>query len=160
MRRTPAVTTVVCLARPQSRGRVSLRSADPFAPPVIHHELLGVEDDVDQIADGIRHARKIMQHPLMRGYVTDSGRPDNALEGDDLRGYIHMAGFPLYHPVGTCSMGAPGTGVVDADLKVQGVEGLWVADASVMPSLPVGNTNASAIMIGDKGADHILRAVR
>lgn len=159
MRRTPAVSTVVCLARPQSRGRVSLRSADPFAPPVIRHELLGAEDDVRQIADGIRHARKIMQHPLMRDYVTESVRPDSSLEGDDLHGYIHMAGFPLYHPVGTCRMGRAGDGVVDADLKVRGVDGLWVVDASVMPGLPVGNTNATAIMIGDKGASHVLRAI-
>lgn len=159
MRRTPAVSTVVCLARPQSRGRLALRSADPSAPPVIHHELLGVEDDVDQIMDGIRHVRKILDHPSMRGYITEDVRPDRAMEGEALRAYVHMAGFPLYHPVGTCRMGGEGDGVVDPDLKVRGVEGLWVADASVMPSLPVGNTNATAIMIGDKGATHIIRAL-
>lgn len=159
MRRTPAVSTVVCLARPQSRGRLSLRSADPFAPPVIRHELLGVEDDVDQIMDGIRHVRKILDHPSLRGYITEDVRPDRAMEGEALRAYVHMAGFPLYHPVGTCRIGGEGEGVVDADLKVRGIEGLWVADASVMPSLPVGNTNGTAIMIGDKGATHIMSAL-
>jgi len=159
MRKTPAVSTVVCLARPQSRGKLALRSADPFAPPVIHHELLGVEDDVDQIMDGIRHVRRILDHPLMRGYITEDVRPDRSMEDEALRAYVHMAGFPLYHPVGTCRIGDERDGVVDADLQVRGVEGLWVADASVMPSLPVGNTNATAIMIGDKGAAHVLGAL-
>ena len=160
MRRTPAVSTVVCLARPQSRGRLSLRSADPFAPPVIRHELLGVEDDVDQIMDGIRHVRRILDHPLMRGYITEDVRPDRAMEDEALRAYVHLAGFPLYHPVGTCRIGGEEDGVVDPGLRLRGVEGLWVADASVMPSLPVGNTNATAIMIGDKGADHVLATLR
>jgi len=159
MRRSPAVSTVVCLARPQSRGRLSLRSADPLAPPVIRHELLGVEDDVDQIMDGIRHVRRILDHPLMRGYITEDVRPDRAMEGEALRAYVHLAGFPLYHPVGTCRIGGEEDGVVDADLRLRGVEGLWVADASVMPTLPVGNTNATAIMIGDKGAAHVIASL-
>nr|WP_281392563.1 GMC family oxidoreductase [Sphingobium jiangsuense] len=159
MRRSPAVSTVVCLARPQSRGRLSLRSADPLAPPVIRHELLGVEDDVDQIMDGIRHVRRILDHPLMRGYITEDVRPDRAMEGEALRAYVHLAGFPLYHPVGTCRIGGEEDGVVDADLRLRGVEGLWVADASVMPMLPVGNTNATAIMIGDKGAAHVIASL-
>lgn len=158
MRRTPAVSTVVCVARPQSRGRLTLRSPDSLAPPVIDHELLGVEDDLDQIVDGIRHVRKIMAHPLMRTHVTETSRPSDDLDGEHLRTYARMAAFPLYHPVGTCRIGAAGEGVVDAGLRVRGVEGLWIADASVMPSLPVGNTNATAIMIGEKGSDHVLRA--
>lgn len=159
MRRTPAVSTVVCLARPQSRGTVSLRSPDPLAPPVIRHELLGVEDDVDQIMAGIRHVRRILDHPTMRGYITEDVRPPREMEDDALRAYVHLAGFPLYHPVGTCRIGPAAEGVVDADLRVRGVDGLWVVDCSVMPSLPVGNTNASAIMIGDKGAAHIMKTV-
>jgi choline dehydrogenase len=76
-----------------------------------------------------------------------------------MRDYVRRASIPLYHPVGTCRMGQDDLAVVDPDLRLRGVAQLWVADASVMPTLPVGNTNATAIMIGDKGADHVLRAV-
>jgi len=90
-------------------------------------------------------------------------RPGAALAGtEQLRDYVKMASIPLYHPVGTARIGRRDdpAAVVDQDLRVIGVEGLWVADASVMPSLPAGNTNATAIMIGDKGADHVLKTLR
>ena len=73
--------------------------------------------------------------------------------------YARMAAFPMYHPVGTCRMGTGEGAVTDADLKVHGFDNLWVADASVMPSLPAGNTNGTAIMIGDKGSDHVLKGL-
>ena len=159
LRRDPAVSTVVCVARPQSRGRLTLRSNDSFAPPVIRHELLGVEDDLDRLVAGLEIARSIMAQESMRNYVTAEVRPGANVHGDALRQFARMASIPLYHPVGTCRMGEGEGTVVDADLKLRGVDGLWVADASVMPTLPIGNTNATSIMIGDKGADHVLRAI-
>ena len=160
LRKDDAVSTVVCLARPQSRGTLTLRSPDPLAPPVINHQLLGVEDDAVQIAEGIEVARQIMDQPAVAKYVTSEVRPGKDVHGEDLVGYVHLASIPLYHPVGTCRMGTDSQAVVDPDLKVRGVDGLWVCDNSVMPSLPVGNTNATALMIGDKGSDHVLRALR
>ena len=160
LRKDNAVSTVVCLARPQSRGTLTLRSADPLAPPVIRHELLGVEDDAVQIAEGVEVARQIMAQPQVAKYVTSEVRPGRGVTGEALLGYVHLASIPLYHPVGTCRMGSDAEAVVDPDLKVKGVDGLWVCDASIMPSLPVGNTNATAIMIGDKGSDHVLHALK
>jgi choline dehydrogenase len=160
LRKNNAVSTVVCLARPQSRGTLTLRSADPLAPPVIRHELLGVEDDAVQIAEGIEVARQIMDQPQVRRYVTSEVRPGKDVHGQDLVGYVHLASIPLYHPVGTCRMGEDAEAVVDPDLRVKGVDGLWVCDNSIMPTLPVGNTNATALMIGDKGSDHVLHALK
>ena len=160
LRQDDAVSTVVCVSRPQSRGTLTLRSADPLAPPVIRHTLLGVEDDVEQLAEGLEIARQIMEQPQVKGYVTSEVRPGRAVTGQALRDYCHLASSPLAHPVGTCRMGEDAEAVVDSDLRVRGVEGLWVADCSVMPSLASGNTNATAMMIGDKGSDHVLRAIR
>ena len=160
LRKDNAVSTVVCLARPQSRGTLTLRSPDPLAPPVINHRLLGVEDDAVQIAEGIEIARQIMAQPAVAKYVTSEVRPGRDVTGEALVGYVHLASIPLYHPVGTCRMGTDSAAVVDPDLKVKGLDGLWVCDNSVMPTLPVGNTNATALMIGDKGSDHVLHALK
>ena len=160
LRKGNAVSTMVGLARPRSRGTVTLRSADPMAPPVIRHQLLGVEDDAVQIAEGIEIARRIMAQPGVKPFVTSEARPGAGVTGQALVDYVHMAAIPMYHPVGACRMGSEGDAVVDPELKVRGVDGLWVCDNSIMPSLPVGNTNATALMIGDKGSDHVLRALR
>ena len=161
LRRNAAVSTVVCIARPRSRGRLTLRSSDPFAPPVIQHRLYGEQDDLEMVCEGMEVARQIMAQPEIRRFVTDEIRPGKGVHGDDLRQFVKMASIPLYHPVGTARIGRAddAQAVVTPDLKVRGIEGLWVADASVMPTLPVGNTNATAIMIGDKGADHVLTAI-
>ena len=160
LRHDNAVSTVVCVSRPQSRGTLTLRSADPLAPPVIRHQLLAVEDDVEQLAEGLEIARQIMEQPQIKPYVTSEVRPGQGVTGKVLRDYCHLASIPLYHPVGTCRMGVDADAVVDPDLRVRGVEGLWVADASVFPALASGNTNATAMMIGDKGSDHVLGAIR
>ena len=160
LRKDNAVSTMVGLARPKSRGTVTLRSADPMAPPVIRHQLLGVEDDAVQIAEGIEIARQIMAQPGVKPFVTSEVRPGEGVTGQALVDFVHMAAIPMYHPVGACRMGSDSEAVVDPDLKVRGVDGLWVCDNSIMPSLPVGNTNATALMIGDKGSDHVLRALR
>lgn len=160
LRKTPTVSTLIGLMHPSHRGRITLRSNDPLAPPVIEHRLLGSEDDVEQIVEGIGIARRIMEQSPIAKYVTGEVRPGAALmTPEQLRDYVRMASITLYHPVGTCKIGKDEMAVLDPDLRVRGMEGLWVADASAMPSLPAGNTNATAIMIGDKGADHVLRVI-
>jgi len=163
LRKDSAVSTLVGLMRPSHRGRISLRSPDPLAPPLIEHRQLGSEDDIDQIVEGIGIARRIMNASPIAGLVSGELRPGPALDTSEaLREYVKLASIPLYHPVGTSKIGAADDpmAVVDADLAVRGIDGLWVADASVFPTLPAGNTNATAIMIGDKGADHVLRALQ
>lgn len=163
LRDKPSVSTLVGLMRTSHRGSITLRSADPLAPPVIRHRQLGSDEDIDQIVAGIGIARKIMAQPEIARYVTGEVRPGAALQdAAALRDFVKMAAIPLYHPVGTCKIGRADDemAVLDPDLRVRGVDRLWVADASVMPSLPAGNTNATAIMIGDKGADHVLRTLR
>ncbi len=163
LRKDTAVSTLIGLMRPTARGRITLRSPDPLAPPVIAHQQLASEDDVEQIVEGIGIARAIMAAAPIAAQITGEVRPGTALDTPEaLRGYVRLASIPLYHPVGTAKMGLAEDlmAVVDPDLAVHGVEGLWVADASVFPSLPAGNTNATAIMVGDKGSDHVLKALR
>ncbi|GFM31406.1 GMC family oxidoreductase [Novosphingobium sp. PY1] len=159
LRRNASVSTLIGLMRPCHRGRVSLRSADPMDHPVIAHRLLGSDDDIEQLVEGIGIARSILASEPMASSVRCEIRPGETLrDAVALREYVKLASVPLYHPCGTARIGRKDDpcAVVDPDLKVIGVEGLWVADASVMPAVPAGNTNATAIMIGDKGADHVL----
>ncbi|MDX9875218.1 MAG: GMC family oxidoreductase N-terminal domain-containing protein, partial [Spongiibacteraceae bacterium] len=134
LRREPAISTTVCVSRPKSRGTIQLRSADPLAAPVIRHQLLGDPDDVEQLAEGIEFAREMMAQPAIRDLITGEIRP--GVSGKELRDYVRMASIPFYHPVGTCRMGKDELAVVDPDLRVHGLGGLWVADNSVMPTLP------------------------
>jgi len=163
LRKDPSISTLVGLMRPKNRGRITLRSADPLAPPVITHQQLAHEDDIDQIVEGIGIARGILTQPAVASLIKSELRPGAALtDAAELRDYVRMASIPLYHPVGTAKIGRRDDpmAVVDHDLKLIGVEGVWIADASVMPTLPQGNTNATAIMIGDKGADHVIGSLR
>ncbi|OHC94272.1 MAG: glucose-methanol-choline oxidoreductase [Sphingomonadales bacterium RIFCSPLOWO2_12_FULL_63_15] len=163
LRPNPSISTLVGLMRPRNRGRITLRSADPLAPPVIAHQQLSSTDDIDQIVEGIGIARDILRQPAMAPFIKGELQPGAAMtDPAQLRDYVRMASIPLYHPVGTAKMGHRDDpmAVVDSDLKLIGVEGLWVADASIMPTLPQGNTNATAIMIGDKGSDHVIRTLR
>ena len=153
-----AVSTFVAVMRPKSRGRVSLRSSDPDAAPLIEYRLLGDEDDAAQLVEGLEIARRIMAQPAIARHVTGEIRPGPG----DLRGYVGAATIPMFHPVGTAKMGAKNDSlaVVGPDCGVRGVAGLWVADASIMPAIPQGNTNATAIMIGECASDLILEAIR
>jgi choline dehydrogenase len=160
LRPEPAISLTVCLARPNSRGTVRLRSADPFAPPLIQHQLLGADEDVASLVRGIEIGREILKQPAIADYIIEEMRPGIGVQGEALSGYLRAASIPLYHPVGTCRMGQDEQAVVTPDLQVRGINGLWVADASIMPTIPVGNTNATAIMIGDKGAEHVLKTLR
>lgn len=114
------------------------------------------------LVEGLEIARKIMGQPAIAPHVTKEIRPGpKCATRGDLEAHVRAAAGPMFHPVGTARMGCPQDPdvVVDPHLRVLGVERLWVADASVMPTIPAGNTNATALMIGDKGADHILRAL-
>jgi len=158
-----AVSTFVAVARPGSRGRVSLRSADPDAAPLIDHQLLGDDEDAAQLIEGLEIARRIMAQPAIAPHVTGEIRPGAAADTREaLTGYVRAATIPMFHPVGTARMGASNDplAVVGPDCAVRGIAGLWVADASIMPTIPQGNTNATAIMIGERASDLVLGTVR
>ncbi|MEL0436925.1 GMC family oxidoreductase [Phycobacter sp. K97] len=145
----------VCVLRPKSRGSVGLTSADPMAPPRIDPQFLSDPEDLAVMIKGIRKTRQIMQTPPLQGYIHKElfieGEPDDAA----LEQHIRARSDTIYHPVGTCRMGQDEMAVVDPELKVRGMEGLRVVDASVMPRLIGGNTNAPTIMIAEKAADMI-----
>ncbi|MHB8423792.1 MAG: GMC family oxidoreductase [Gammaproteobacteria bacterium] len=146
----------VCLLRPKSRGRVGLRSADPMAAPLIDPNFFGEEEDLDGMVRGFKLMREIMEAPALtacrgRDIYTSAIRTDM-----DIRNIIRRRADTVYHPVGTCKMGGDEMAVVDSALRIHGLEGLRVADASVMPTIVGGNTNAPVIMIAEKTADMIL----
>ncbi len=152
----------MAVTRPRSRGRIGLRSGDPDAAPRIEHQLLGDDDDSAQLIEGLELARRIMAQPAIAPHVTAEIRPGVAADTREaLTGYVRAATIPMFHPVGTARMGAPGDAmaVVGPDCRLSGVESLWVADASIMPTIPQGNTNATAIMIGERASDLVLAAV-
>lgn len=148
----------VCVLRPRSRGSVRLGSGDPHAPPAIDPGFLSDEDDLRRLMKGARLVERIFAAPALKNVLgerlyLEDGASDEALEED-----IRARADTIYHPVGTCRMGNDDDAVVDPYLRVRGVEGLRVVDASVMPLLISGNTNAPSIMIGERAADFIKAA--
>ena len=145
----------VCVLRPKSRGSVSLASADPMAAPAIDPNFLSDPDDMARTMAGVRMTRRIMQAKPLASYAHKElfikGEPNDAA----LEDHIRSRADTIYHPVGTCRMGQDDMAVVDPELRVRGVQGLRVVDASVMPRLVGGNTNAPTIMIAEKAADLI-----
>lgn len=142
---------------PRSRGRVTLESADPFAPPRADPQLLSDPQDLQVLLRGLRWGRRIFRSAPFARYRAREVSPDRALENDDeLISYIRSEAYTVHHPVGTCRMGPDGDAVVDAELRVRGLSGLRVADASVFPSIVGGNTNAVVVMVAEKAADMIL----
>jgi choline dehydrogenase len=142
------------LMHPASRGSLELRSADPDDPPILRARYLTEEEDMDALVEGLRIARRIAGAPALSEYRGEERAPGpDGWEEDGLRAYIrdHVATF--FHPVGTCRMGSDEGAVVDPELRVRGVEGLRVIDASVMPDLLSGATHAATVMIAEKGAD-------
>lgn len=159
----PAITTSVCNLRPSSRGSIHARSSDPTAPPVIAPNYLATAEDRQVAADSIRIVRRIMQQPAMAPYSPQELRPGPELQSDaQLTAAAGDVGTTIFHPVGTARMGVDGDpmAVVDGSLRVRGVAGLRVVDASVMPTITSGNTNSPTIMIAEKGAAMILDAAR
>ncbi|MBC9734835.1 GMC family oxidoreductase [Nocardioides marmotae] len=152
----PALTVLTTLIYPRSRGTLRLASADPTAAPLIDPQYLAESADLDLLTEGSETVREIMGASAFGGAIKDEIHPGRNLRGSELRQAILNRATSVYHGVGTCRMGVDELAVVTPDLKVRGVEGLRVADASIMPSITGGNTNAPAIMIGERGADLVL----
>ena len=152
----PGVTLSACLLRPHSRGEIMLRSADPLAPPSIQPRYLSHEADRALAVRLVRKMREIAAAPPLARYLAQEHEPGPALASDaQLLDWVRRRGGSIFHPVGTCAMGPAddGDAVVDARLRVHGLQGLRVVDGSVMPRLVSGNTNAPIIMIAERAAD-------
>jgi choline dehydrogenase-like flavoprotein len=151
----------VCLLRPKSRGSVSLGSADPLAAPLIDPNFFGEADDLETMVAGFKTTRRLMETPALRALQRKEMFTEGVHGDDDIRNLLRARVDTVYHPVGTAKMGVNDPlAVVDPKLKVYGVEGLRVVDASIMPTLIGGNTNAPTIMIGEKAADMIRAEMR
>jgi choline dehydrogenase len=150
-------STSVSPCRPRSRGTVSLRSSDPWAAPLIAPGYLSDERDTQEMLAGARFLRRLRDTRALSSIVAEELKPGPSSASDeDLIADIRARAYSVFHPCGTCRMGPdPTSAVVDARLRVHGTEGLWIADASVFPSITSGNTNAPAIMVGERAADFI-----
>jgi choline dehydrogenase-like flavoprotein len=150
-----------CLLRPKSRGSVLLQNADPLAPPAIDPNFLGEPDDLEQMVLGFKTTRRLMETPALKALQKKDMFTAGVRTDDDIRAILRARVDTVYHPVGTCKMGVNDPmAVVDPTLKVHGLEALRVVDASIMPTLIGGNTNAPTIMIGEKAADMIRAEMR
>jgi choline dehydrogenase-like flavoprotein len=150
----------VAALRPATRGTLELSSGDPAAKPIMRPRFLEDRADVDALVAGLKAARHIIGMPSLGRYAGAELSPGKAIASDtDLEAFVRAHVATTYHPVGTCKMGpvADDTAVVDAQLRVHGIEGLRVADASIMPNIIGGNTSAPSMMIGERAADFILR---
>jgi choline dehydrogenase len=152
----PALTVMATLIYPKSRGTVRLASADPTAAPLIDFQYLSDPADLEVLGEGSEMVREIFASKAFKGAVKEEIHPGTGLRGQELRDAILNRATSVYHGVGTCRMGVDELAVVDPGLRVRGVEGLRVCDASIMPSITGGNTNAPAIMIGEVGAQLVL----
>lgn len=149
----------VCLLRPRSRGSLTLASADPLAAPRIDPNFLADPDDLQRLVRGFKAMRRILEQPALAGHrgrelASSAGARDDA----QIEAFIRAHADTIYHPVGTCRMGGGALDVVDAQLRVHGIASLRVVDASIMPGIVGGNTNAPVIMIGEKAADLVRSA--
>ncbi|MDA7946923.1 MAG: choline dehydrogenase [Hyphomicrobiaceae bacterium] len=152
----PAFTASVCNLRPESRGHIRIRSADPFDHPAIHPNYLSADTDRKVAAESIRLTRRIISQPALQKYSPEEFLPGEHIQSDDeLATAAGDIATTIFHPVGTCKMGSDRMAVVDERLKVHGVHGLRVVDASVMPTITSGNTNSPVIMIAEKASDMI-----
>jgi len=142
---------------PISRGRLTLASADPLAPPRIDPNLLSAPEDLEPLLRGIRLARRIFAAQAFAPYRATEVAPGEAAQSDaQLEAYVRAESYTVHHPVSTCRMGVDELAVVDPELRVSGVNGLRVADASIFPSIIGGNTNAAVVMVAEKASDMIL----
>ncbi|MGE0531673.1 MAG: GMC family oxidoreductase [Hyphomonadaceae bacterium] len=154
-------TLHICDLLPKSRGHIGLKTSDPMADPLIQPNYLSDPDDLKTMVAGFKIGRRILEAPAMAAHSKREVHPGGAVRSDDeIAAFIRDNAETIYHPVGTCRMGRDQGSVVDPELKVRGVVGLRVVDASVMPSLVAGNTNAPTIMIAENAADIILGKVR
>lgn len=154
------MTLHVCDLLPKSRGRLTLASRDPFAAPRIEANYLSHPDDIATLLAGLKHARRIMRAPSLARHIRTEQHPGPDRQSDEaLIEDIRARAETIYHPVSTCRMGADAGSVVDPEARVRGVEGLRVVDASIMPSIVAGNTNAPTMMIAENVADMMMGAV-
>ncbi len=153
LERENGMTVAVCPVRPTSRGTIMAKSADPFEAPAIRPNYFSDEDDLRVLRAGFDFTRDIFAAPALARHSGGETEPGADVRGEeDFVAFARARGTPLYHPVGTCRMGEDPGAVVDSRLRVHGLEGLRVIDASVMPEVTTGNTNAPTIMIGERGA--------
>jgi choline dehydrogenase-like flavoprotein len=161
LERDPGMTVVIGQCRPDSRGSIHIKSATPGAEPAIRPNFLSAQTDRDCAVAGMQIARKIMQHPKIAQYVAFENHPGDKVQSyDEWLDFARRTGQTTYHVIGTCKMGSDPMAVVDDRLRVHGIAGLRVIDASVMPTVTSGNTNAPTIMIAEKGADMIKQDAR
>jgi choline dehydrogenase len=154
----PGFIASVCQLRPDSRGFVHIKSSNPTVPPAIQPRYLTAQTDRDTVVAGLKALRGIMNKPVMRKYVAEEIAPGEACISDaDFLAFARATATTVYHPTSTCRMGPDANAVVDERLRVRGFERLRVVDASIMPTVASGNTNAAAVMIGEKGSDMILQ---
>ena len=154
LHRFSGFTSIAYQLRPESRGEIKLKSPDPFDAPAVHPNYLATETDQGTIVAGLKLCRRILATPQMQSLIEAEFQPGSAVESDeDLLDYARRRGGTVYHPTSTCKMGNDPMAVVDAELRVHGVKKLRVADASIMPTVVSGNTNAATIMIGERVAD-------
>ncbi|PIE39231.1 MAG: glucose-methanol-choline oxidoreductase [Gammaproteobacteria bacterium] len=149
------VSCHICYLRPRSRGTLRLNSNNPLAPPRIDPAFLEHEEDVQMMLEGAKHTREIMAQAPLAKYITRDYVTSNVKTDDDLMHIVRNKTDTIYHPVGSCRMGSDNEAVVDTQLRVRGIDGLRVIDASVMPAVNSANTNAPTIMIAEKAADII-----
>jgi choline dehydrogenase len=157
----PAFTASVCNLRPESRGSIHIKSPDPMAKPSIRLNYLTAQTDRKVAADSIRLTRKIIAQPALQKFAPEEFKPGpDYMDDESLASAAGDIGTTIFHPVGTCKMGSDNMAVVDDRLRVRGIGGLRVIDASVMPTITSGNTNSPTIMIAEKGADMIREDAR
>ncbi len=150
-------TASVCQVRPESRGTLRIKSADPSVPPEIRINYMATETDRAANVEGLKILRKVLHAPALKPFVIEEVDPGSKVATDEeLLNYCRQRGTTIYHPTSTCRMGNDPLAVVDQRLRVRGIEGLRVVDGSIMPDLVSGNTNAPIIMIAEKASDMIL----
>jgi choline dehydrogenase len=154
LHRFSGFTAIAYQLRPESRGEIKLKSPDPFDAPAVHPNYLATETDQKTIVAGLKLIRRLLANSHLQRFIESEFQPGPAVESDErLLDYARRRGGTVYHPTSTCKMGSDPLAVVDAELRVHGIGSLRVADASIMPTVVSGNTNAATIMIGEKVAD-------
>jgi choline dehydrogenase len=152
-----AVNVIQCVLHPDARGTITLRGSDPTEPIRIEHEVVGQERDLERLVEVTNLTKDIMAAPPMAQHVLDERIPGPLVDSDAaMREFLRFASWRGEHAVGTCRMGADDRSVVDPALRVRGIDGLRVVDASIFPSLTSGNTNAPVVMVAEKGSDLVL----
>jgi choline dehydrogenase len=157
----PGFSIGTYVLRPESKGSVHIRTPQAVDPPRIHANYLADDYDVQTLIAALRMIRRIASQPALAQHIVRETRPGPGAQSDDeLLDHIRRTGQTSYHPIGTCRMGKDSQAVVDHELRVHGIDGLRVCDASVMPTMVASNTHAPSIMIGEKASDMVLAAAR